>query len=143
MIVEWLSEKIDDFIIHNQNVLKNFSTLLIIIFFVFCVAFLIAGIWVQLMKNGPKKLHSVRKHSAFANAYISEFKSIHDNQVSRLSRSRHSRVSKRVNHDVARYSPNNIIHNVAKPTVQSENKKKNTTLEFYFEFEDNYDVLEE
>ena len=86
---------LDDFIIHNQDILKYGSTLIIIILVVLFVGFLVAGIWIQFMKNGPKKLNSVKKHSAFANAYISEFANIRNNNVARLSyESKYSRVAK-------------------------------------------------
>lgn len=150
MTVGWL----DDFIIHNHDVLKYGSTLIIIILVVLFVGFLVAGIWIQFMKNGPKKLNSVKKRSAFANVYISEFANIRNNNVARLSyESKYSRVAKKAPINIQNASknpPNNVNSVVIQPPNNADStvklsknpsrKRKNTTLEFYFEFEDKYEL---
>ncbi len=145
---------LDDFIIHNQDILKYGSTLIIIILVVLFVGFLVAGIWIQFMKNGPKKLNSVKKHSAFANAYISEFANIRNNNVARLSyESKYSRVAKNMPSNIQNtpkapqnnvnsvvMQPPNNVDSTVKLSKNPSRKRKNTTLEFYFEFEDKYEL---
>lgn len=145
---------IERFVIDNHDLLKYAGTLIVVILVVLFVGFLVAGIWIQFMKNGPKKLNSVKKHSAFANAYISEFANIRNNNVSRLSyESNYSRVANKTpsniqnvlknsqnNVNFAVMQPQNNVDSTVKLSKNLSGKRRNTTLEFYFEFEDKYEL---
>jgi len=121
---------IDDFISDNYALYENGgNTVLTIVFIAFGIAFLVPGI-IFFIRNKPRKLASMKKHSAFANACIaassenpSKKRPLFSNESSRAE-SRRKKNSDSLS--VFLKKEDNIPHKI--------------TPEFYFEFNDDYEI---